>query len=65
MYRQSGGHPELVGDGGLPFREDAELGDVIDGLVAEIDDRRASISVPSIASVADRYVDVLRLRSEP
>ena len=60
-YRDSGGHPELVGEGGLPFRVDEELGDVLDRLVAELDPRRAAISTPSISSVADRYLEVLGL----
>jgi glycosyltransferase involved in cell wall biosynthesis len=61
VYRDSGGHPELVGDGGLPFRADDELGDVLDRLVAELDVRRAAISTHSIAWVADRYLEVLGL----
>jgi glycosyltransferase involved in cell wall biosynthesis len=61
VFRESGGHPELVGEGGLPFREDEELLDVLDRLVAEIEERRAAISVPAIADVADRYLDVLRV----
>ncbi|HEX5582098.1 glycosyltransferase family 4 protein [Gaiella sp.] len=58
-YRRSGGHPELVGEGGLPFDEDDELGDVVGRLVTELDDRRAAISTHSIAWVADRYLEVL------
>ena len=61
-FRSSGGHPELVGEGGLPFREDHELGDLLDRLVAELDGRRAAISIRSISWVADRYLEVLRLR---
>lgn len=60
-YRDSGGHPELVGEGGLPFREDEEVGDVLDRLVAELDERRASISIPTVSFVADRYLEVLGL----
>src|SRR4029078_3750410 len=41
-YRRSGGHPELVGEGGLPFSDDEELGDVLDRLVAELHERRAA-----------------------
>lgn len=59
-FRRSGGHPELVGDGGLPFDEPAELDDVIPRLVAELDERRAAIRVPSLSEVADRYLEVLR-----
>jgi glycosyltransferase involved in cell wall biosynthesis len=64
VYRESGGHPELVGAAGVPFREDDELGDALDTLVGEIDDRRASITVSSLASVADRYLAVLGLTDD-
>jgi glycosyltransferase involved in cell wall biosynthesis len=58
-FRQSGGHPELVGEAGLPFQDDEELPGVLDHLVDEIEERRAAISIPAIADVADRYLDVL------
>jgi glycosyltransferase involved in cell wall biosynthesis len=64
-YRDSGGHPELVGEGGLPFRADHDLGDVLERLVAELDERRAAISTRPIAWVADRYVEVLGLDDDP
>ena len=60
-FRESGGHPELVGDGGLPFHEDEELGAILDRLVLELDERRAAIELRPIAWVADRYLDVLGL----
>jgi len=59
LYRASGGHPELVGDGGLPFLEDGELGAQLDALVAELDERRAAIPTRSIGTVADRYLEIL------
>jgi glycosyltransferase involved in cell wall biosynthesis len=61
VYLESGGHPELVGEGGLPFHSDEELPEVLERLVSEIEDRRAAISVPAISDVADRYLEVLRL----
>jgi glycosyltransferase involved in cell wall biosynthesis len=61
VYLESGGHPELVGAGGLPFRADEELPGVLERLVADLDAYRAAISVPSISSVADRYLEVLGL----
>jgi glycosyltransferase involved in cell wall biosynthesis len=64
-YLDSGGHPELVGEGGLPFDADAELPEVLDRLVAELDQRRAAISVPSLADVADRYLAVMGAAAEP
>ncbi|MBA2740569.1 MAG: glycosyltransferase family 4 protein [Actinobacteria bacterium] len=60
-FLSSGGHPELVGDGGLPFYEDEELPAVLDRIVAELDTRRAAIATPSIAEVADRYLETLGL----
>ena len=58
-YLESGGHPELVGDAGLPFREPEDVLDVLDRLRVELDAFRARIVVTSIASVADRYSAVL------
>jgi glycosyltransferase involved in cell wall biosynthesis len=63
VFRDSGGHPELVGDGGLPFREDEELPEVLDRLVEEIEARRAAISVPAITDVANRYLQVLGIEA--
>lgn len=59
-YLDSGGHPELVGDAGLPFAEREELPGVLVRLAEEIDERRSAIRVPSLADVADRYLEVLR-----
>jgi glycosyltransferase involved in cell wall biosynthesis len=60
-FLDSGGHPELVGEAGLPFRSDEELPDVLERLVAELEERRAAISVPAISDVADSYLGVLGL----
>jgi glycosyltransferase involved in cell wall biosynthesis len=60
VYRSSGGHPELVGEAGLPFEAPDELADVIARLDSELDERRAAIRIPSLADVADRYLEVLR-----
>jgi glycosyltransferase involved in cell wall biosynthesis len=59
-YRDSGGHPELVGEGGLPFVEQEALLGVVERLAEEIEARRAAIRVPPLADVADRYLEVLR-----
>lgn len=64
VFRDSGGHPEVAGEGGLPFREDEGLPEVLDRLVGEIEERRAAISVPTIAHVADRYLQVLGVSGE-
>jgi hypothetical protein len=64
-FRASGGHPELVGEGGLAFEEDGELEHVLARLVDELDERRAAISLHPIPWVADRYLEVLGLRVGP
>jgi glycosyltransferase involved in cell wall biosynthesis len=60
VYRRSGGHPELVGEAGVPFDAPDEVPDALARLAAELDERRAAIRVPSLAEVADRYLEVLR-----
>jgi glycosyltransferase involved in cell wall biosynthesis len=65
LYRDSGGHPELVGDGGLPFHEDPELPDVLARLLGELEERRRAIRVPALADVADAYLALLGLGQEP
>ncbi|TML48823.1 MAG: glycosyltransferase family 4 protein [Actinobacteria bacterium] len=59
VYLASGGHPELVGDGGLPFVSAEEVPEVLERLLGEVDDRRGAIRVPSLEQVADRYLEVL------
>lgn len=59
-YLRSGGHPELVGEGGIGFDAPEELPAVLDRLAGEIDPRRAAIRLVPLAAVADRYLEVLR-----
>jgi glycosyltransferase involved in cell wall biosynthesis len=62
-FLESGGHPELVGAGGLSFRSDEEIPEVLRRLTEGLLAFRNAISVPSIESVADRYLEVLGLAS--
>ena len=59
-FLRSGGHPELVGEGGLGFDDAEELPELFVRLRRELDDRRAAIRVPVLADVAERYLEVLR-----
>jgi glycosyltransferase involved in cell wall biosynthesis len=59
-FLRSGGHPELVGEGGIGFDEPDELPSVLARLRDELSERRARIRVPSLSDVADRYLDALR-----
>lgn len=61
LYVRSGSNGELVGEAGLGFERDDELPGLLDRLVGEYDERRARISIVSLAEVADRYLDVLGL----
>jgi glycosyltransferase involved in cell wall biosynthesis len=58
-FLRSGGHPELVGEGGLGFDAAEEVPAVLAQLRVELDERRARIRVPSLADVADRYLTAL------
>jgi glycosyltransferase involved in cell wall biosynthesis len=58
-FLRSGGHPELVGDGGLGFDTPEEVPDVLARLRDELDERRAAIRVPSLSDVADKYLDAV------
>lgn len=61
---RSGGHPELVGDGGLLFEGPDDVLDVLETLVSQFATRQASIRVPELAQVADAYLALL-LGGEP
>ena len=59
-FLRSGGHPELVGEGGLGFDDAEELPELFAQLRRELDVRRAAIRVPALADVTERYLEVLR-----
>lgn len=61
LFVESGGHRELVGEAGVGFRSTEDLLPALEQLADELDDRRARIAVPSLAEVADRYLEVLGL----
>ena len=60
VYRASGGHPELVGEAGIPFEAPEEVPEALDRLVDEFEERRAAIHVTPLGEVADRYLEVFR-----
>jgi glycosyltransferase involved in cell wall biosynthesis len=60
LYRRSGGHPELVGEGGVGFDGQEDAAVALDRLAAELGDRRSAIVVPDLGEVADAYLEVLR-----
>ena len=60
LFRRSGGHPELVGEGGVGFDGPDDAAAALDRLAAELDERRDAIVVPALGEVADAYLEVLR-----
>ena len=59
-FVQSGSNGELVGDAGIGFEGPEDVTGAVERLAAELDERRARITVPALADVADRYLEVLR-----
>jgi glycosyltransferase involved in cell wall biosynthesis len=62
LYAESGGHAELVHEAGLGFDDREELPELLDRLVAELEERRAAIRIPALHEVADRYLEALDVR---
>ena len=59
LYLNSGGHPELAGEAGLPFDRPEEIPSVLERMADEYAQRQHAIRIPSIAAVADRYLAAL------
>ena len=58
LYLNDGGHPELVGQGGLPFNSREEILTQLDILVENYELFQSLIVVPSIESVAKTYLEI-------
>jgi glycosyltransferase involved in cell wall biosynthesis len=63
VYVDSGSNGELVGAAGVPFTEDEQLPAALERLRDEYEQLRAAISVSSLADVASRYLEALRVRA--
>jgi len=61
IYLDSGGSREAVKDAGFGFAEPEEIPALLDRLVDEYEERQAAISLPSLAEVADGYLELLGL----
>jgi glycosyltransferase involved in cell wall biosynthesis len=65
IYRNEGGHPELVKGGGLGFDRDDEIPGLLDKLVSRYGQFQDKIDVEPMESVAGKYLDVLRDAAGP
>jgi glycosyltransferase involved in cell wall biosynthesis len=59
LFLNSGGHPEIVGEGGLSFTSKEEIPSLLDQLIEEYPERQVRISLPTLTEVADRYLSVM------
>jgi glycosyltransferase involved in cell wall biosynthesis len=60
LYLNDGGHPELVGYGGLPFNSEEDILPQLDVLVAQYEIFQNLIAVSDLDSVAEKYLALLR-----
>ncbi len=57
IYRKRGGHPELVGFGGLGFDQAEDIPRLIEAVATDYDSFRRLTVAPALADVAQRYVE--------
>lgn len=60
LYIKDGGHPELVGVGGLPFLSERDILPALDRLVHSYELFQEVIRVPSLDEVAQRYMQIFK-----
>jgi len=60
LYLDDGGHPELVGQGGLPFTNEEEILSQLDALLENYSTFQNLIVVPDLDEVAGKYLELLK-----
>ncbi len=60
LYLNDGGHPELVGYGGLPFNSEDEIRPQLDRLVENYESFQRLIVVSKLEDVAEKYLTLIR-----
>ncbi len=60
LYLNDGGHPELVGSGGLPFEDEEEILLQVERLVEHYESFQRLIAVPQMEDVAEKYLALVR-----
>ena len=59
IYRNSGGHPELVKEAGLPFERPEDIPSQIDKLFENHESFRSNIKINTITDIAKQYLDAI------
>jgi glycosyltransferase involved in cell wall biosynthesis len=60
LYLNDGGHPELVGYGGLPFEHEEEILPQLDRLTEHYESFQRLIAVSKMEEVAEKYLTLVR-----
>ena len=60
LYLNDGGHPELVGHGGLPFDRESDILPQLDKIVNNYEMYQALIAVSRMDDVAEKYLSLIR-----
>lgn len=61
VYFKSGGHPEIVGNGGLAFSDKEAIPRLLNRLIDEYEYRQKLISVPNLTDIAIQYLKVMNI----
>ena len=61
LYKNSGGHPELVGFGGLPYNECVEIPFLLERIIKNYYLFNGCLTISPSAKIAERYLDALFL----
>ena len=61
LYLKSGGHPEIVKEAGLGFDSAEEIPALLEKLVTDYEKYQARIEVPTMTSIAGKYLKILGL----
>lgn len=61
LYLNAGGHPELVGFGGLGFNEKEEILPLLDRLVKNFELYQSLISIPTLDEITDKYLSLYKV----
>ncbi|MDA0658975.1 MAG: glycosyltransferase [Planctomycetota bacterium] len=60
LYRNDGGHPELVGTGGLPFEGEHDVISQLERLAADLPTFRRLVRPPRLDVAVEAYLELLR-----
>lgn len=64
LVRNSGGHEEIIGNGGLIFNDKDDVLEKLDILSQNLEDFKEKLSVPDIDSIAGRYIQFCHIVSD-